>query len=248
MFAVFRRAGWHGSMRLRVYRSGAVAIFALVVYLDNWASAAPLPVGEAVAPSLAYERFTGDLVAGSLWTRFSAPGFSGLLKSAVLTNEQANPFGAGKLTFAYVLGHPISSVNALDRLVIASFANTQVDVNIGGESRSTGFASAVLAERSTAAAIAFSFHTSGRGPMILPGAESGRIIVHTDATEFAPTFGSVFGGSVVPVETFAPLPAIPEPSALVLASIGVIGATGLLWRARTRRQACFHSRGAARAN
>ncbi|MEX2140641.1 MAG: PEP-CTERM sorting domain-containing protein [Pirellulales bacterium] len=203
------------------------------------ANAALLPVGGIQSPAVSEpDPLNATRLQGGT-VRFLGSGFSGTLTSTVWTNDTSNPFGADRLTFTYLLTNDAASLYNLSQLGIASFAGNLTDVSYAPFELLGGPPSVPLlrAVRPTADLIEFRFpdfsipeDTSG---LLMPGRLSKLLVVQTDATAFSGTEAVVTTfatGSAVTVHSFAPLTAIPEPSALILAAIGAVGLFALVRR------------------
>ena len=212
--------------------------------IGETANADPLQVGQTVTPPVtAGMGLVGDNLTASGPIQFAGAGFSGTLTSSVLRNDATNPFGIDKLTFTYLLRNDLASTNALHRLTLSSFENVRIDVSTKvDQMASVGdppWRKPVMADRSTADVLGFSFLPLGDGP-ITPGHYSSLLIVHTDASAFTPTTASVIDGSIATVSSFAPLAAVPEPGTCILAVLGAIGLVVLLCPRATVAQRSPH--------
>jgi hypothetical protein len=155
---------------------------------------------------------------------FTGLGFSGVLISSVY---QGNQFGNDALTFTYRLSNDASSTNVLHRLTVSSFETFLTDVSI-----QAGGVPPTLADRSTPDVVGFSFLDGlGQGP-IRAGGQSSLLVVETNSRVWTGSTASVIDGSTATVATYAPFPAIPEPSTCAL---GILGALGLIGVARRTR-------------
>lgn len=183
------------------------------------ASAVPLFPGATIFAVGEFDPTGGIPIAGPLPVPFVAPTFSGMLTSTVIAGDPSNPFGG--LTFTYLLDNFPISANSIGRLTINDYAGFLVDSSF--EIPLAGVAP-TLNDRSLGVGdvIGFSFigPPLGAGTLV-PGSTSALLVVQTNAPAFVPTFASVIDGSVVSVATFAP--AVPEPSTLLSALIGICG-------------------------
>jgi hypothetical protein len=221
---------------LRVRRQRVLFPLIVLLCICEVANADPLQVGQTVVPPVtAGMGIVGDNLTVSVPVTFSGAGFSGTLASSVLTNDATNPFGADKLTFTYLLRNDLSSSNVLHRLTLSSFENVRIDVSTKVDGMpivgDAPWRKPVMADRSTADVLGFSFLPLGDGP-ITPGHYSSLLVVHTDASAFTPTTASVIDGSIATVSSFAPLAAVPEPGTCILAALGAIGLVGFHRRVR----------------
>jgi hypothetical protein len=153
------------------------------------------------------EPFSGASVLSGAPVAFSGADFSGTLTSSVWKSD-ANPFGADKLTFTYLLTNN-SETHTFSRLTISDYHGWLTDVSY--DSASMGVAPTVI-ERPIADVVAFNFLYLGDGA-ITPGATSRLLVVHTNATDYAATMANVINGSVAQVASVAP---VPEPAVSVL--------------------------------
>ena len=201
------------------------------------ATAAILAVGGTQFPVSAEAGPTSaTLLAGGIAIPFASPQVTGELISTVYTNDSSNRFGANKLTFTYELNNNATSASMLRRFTIPGFANNQTDVSFAQTSPSTAplHITPSLADRTTADMLGFAFVTFVKGA-IGPDQRSQRLVVHTDATAFAPVMASVIAGNVTRVSSFAPLTAVPEPGSLLLLTAAA-GAMEAIRRARRIRR------------
>jgi len=167
---------------------------------------------------------SSTLAFSGLLAAFSGFGFSGVLVSSVY---RGNSFGPDGLTFTYQLSNDASSTNALHRLTVSSFETFLTDVSL-----QTGGLAPILVDRSTPDVIGFSFLDGlGAGPLG-PGAQSSLLVVETNSQAFTPSTASVIAGSTAGVPSFAPLPAIPEPTTIALGAVGALGVLGFVARRR----------------
>jgi hypothetical protein len=224
MFAVLRQNG----VSLTRLQSLVVPMLCGLFLVNAAVEGAPLPVGGEVMPTPMPFQFSGEVAGVPILKNFSARFFSGYVQSMVRRNEPTNPFGSDKLTFLYIVRNHSDSVLPFDRLTIAGFDETQIDVNRG--QYFSAHAQPTLADRPTPDEVGFSFETINIGPGITPARLTATLIIHTDATEFERSFASVIGGCGCEVfaETYAPMAAIPEPGTYALAAIGLAGLLGLV--------------------
>jgi hypothetical protein len=163
---------------------------------------------------------------------FSSATFSGHLTSSVIQGDPSNTLGG--LTFTYLLSDDVGSPGTIDRLTITDFAPFLTDASYQVP-LALGALPPTLIDRPTASTIGFSFFGAPLGPGVLaPGTTSALLVVQTNASLFAPSLASIIDGSVATVATFAPTAPIPEPSAIGLAGLGVLGAVASRRRRKLR--------------
>jgi hypothetical protein len=216
------------------------AVLAAALLLPGVADAAPLAVGATqfpVANEADPSAGATDLVGfPPLVAPFVGFGFTGTLTSRVLTNEASNPNGPNALTFTYQLSNSAASAHVLHRLTVVHFFQVPIiaaDVSYQGASPGQA---PTLADRSTSDVIGFSFAdpipgVPGVFGNIPPGGSSKLLVIQTSATMVQTSFASVINGTVAYVATYAPF-TIPEPSAFVLAAVGLIGLLAVARRVR----------------
>ncbi len=169
------------------------------------------PVGASLVTSL-NSSFTGINV-------FLATNFTGTLLSQVWSGDTSNPYGG--LTFTYVLSNDAtSSVNdPLNFMKLSRFDGFQTDVSFFGLGNVP-----TSVERSTALnlgrQISFEFATPTR---LQPGTSSAILIIQTDALAWQLGNASIIDDAIANAFTLVPDVAVPEPTTLSLALVGIVG-------------------------
>jgi len=209
-------------MGLRSFRKLSASFAALALMaLSSSAMATLLNPGTTVAPTPTASPAGAALVVDSGPQPFASidgTSFSGTLRTQAYTNDAANPFGATKLTFTYLLTN--NGPDALERLVTTNFSNyTQIDV--GTNATLVPGTQPISIDRSAGVGKTIGWDWTG-SPGVGPGGNSVLLVVHTSATQFVPVQNSVINGSVAVVASFGPAP-IPEPATLGLAGLAAMG-------------------------
>jgi hypothetical protein len=202
---------------------------ALLLALSVSAVASPLVTGSTLFPSPAEPDPIGGAVVGSVTAPFSAPTFSGSLKTTVLSGDTSNPFPGG-LTFVYQLINDATSTTQLARLSLSDFSSFKVDASY--QVPAVGVVPPAVIDRNTDDVIGFSFLGAPLGPgAIGSGKSSSVLVLQTDATTFTDSRARVIDGSTAEMPTLAPRAGggVPEP-----ASVGILGSVlaGLALRRR----------------
>lgn len=219
----------------RIARTVGVSLgaLALLATLANTSSAIPLAVGATVFSGPGGPGPVGGaVIAGGVPVPFVAATFTGTLTSSVILGDASNPFGAGALTFTYLITNDVGSPHAIGRLTVDDFSGFLTDVNY--QVPAVGVAPAFF-DRSAGVGDVMGFTFFGApvgGGQIPAGFSSALLVVQTNSTIYSPTVASVIDGSVATVASFAP---IPEPSTLVLGGLGLIGLAVFALRRRTGR-------------
>ncbi len=193
--------------------------------------ATPLPPSGVLFPVPAGVAPGGAVVAGPLVVNVAPATFQGTLTSEVLANDPTNPLGG--LTFLYSVQNTSPFPGQIERLTVNSFVNFATDVDFAPPGGPVVLPT--YADRSAFGdTIGFSFVTAPVGlGVIQPGQTSALLVVYTNAQQFQPTLASLIDGSVAQAASYAPVRVIPEPSTVILASLG--GLTLLAVRRRNRR-------------
>jgi hypothetical protein len=157
---------------------------------------------------------------------FTGTGFSGVLVSTVYQR----PNDGNRLTFTYQLQNNTASANVLHRVTVSSFAGFTTDAST--QAGGAGIITPTLVDRSTPDVVGFSFLDGfGAGP-VRPGQQSSLLVVETDALTHTASTAAVIDGTTATVGTFAPLPAIPEPTTWALGIIGLASLIGIARKVR----------------
>jgi hypothetical protein len=202
---------WYGVM-LRTLISGLIfGMLALSV------QAVPLAPGGVVGAAGEPDP-VGGVVLASTNVTFSGFNLNGSLTSRVISGDTSNPFGAGALTFTYLLSNSAApiGVDSMGRLTVNGWDTLSTDVSFQTPAPAGSVIPLVITRDPNGKVIGFTFV-----PQVQPGQSSALLVVQTSSTTFAPSFASVINGSVVsPIFTYA---AIPEPATFVLVGFGLLG-------------------------
>jgi hypothetical protein len=225
--------GFHSSLR----GVSLALLCAMTVFIFGLPSlhGSPLNIsGNILAPGQAGPT-GGVVVAGPLSSPFIAPTFTGTLTSEVIAGDPSN--GLGGLTFVYALSNNPLSPDAIERLTINSYSGFTIDASY--QAPAIGQVPTLI-DRSAAPGdvVGFSFINPipaipgfGQG-VLAPGASSALLVLQTNAAFSHLTVASVIDGNVANASAYAPV--IPEPSTLVLGTMGLVGVT--VWRMRRSRK------------
>ena len=217
----------------------SAAFFAFIVasiITTSVARAALLVPASAVLTPAEPDPVGGAILAGGIPIPFTGPGlfgFSGTLTSTVIVGDVTNPFGAGALTFTYLLHNNAASATAMERITMADFTGFLTDVSYqpaGGTTAPT------QTDRSIGAGglVGWDF-TGGSGGLgtLLPGATSSLLVIQTNAPAYDLTqAANVIDGSIVAVPAIGPALNIiqPEPGSLSLLALGAFGLSRVVRR------------------
>ena len=180
---------------------------------------------------------TGGIAIASQLQAFASPSFTGTLNSIVIAGDPSNPYGG--LTFEYQLTNNEASANAMERLTVNDFVGflTDASYQIPTANRPPTFDD----RDASGNVVGFTFSNPifigppigsiGFG-VLGPGQTSAWMVVQTDAIRFQSTSASVIDGFTATVPTYAPTLLIPEPSAIVLAALGLMAFAPLMLRKR----------------
>lgn len=194
-----------------------VALFTFVAAsLAVPALAVPLFPGDTAFAIGEVDPVGGFVVAGGAPVPFATAQYSGTLTSTVISGDVSNPYGG--LTFTYLLTNDAVSLGEIERLTVNDFLGFLTDVSFQVPTLDL---MPTLNNRSIAGdVVGFTFIGAPvGGGTLTPGTTSALLVIQTDAPLFAPTFASVIDGTVVSVPSWGP--AVPEPSTLLLAGMGL---------------------------
>jgi hypothetical protein len=184
-------------------------------------TAAPLVVGVPIlAPGQAGPT-GGTIVAGPLVENFSTATYSGTLVSEVISGDPSNSLGG--LTFVYALTNDATSSDAIERFTINGYSGVTIDASY--QAPAVGQIPTLI-DRSGDPTVGFSFinpvpAVPGFGQGVLdPGSSSALLVLQTNVSSIVAATANVIDGSVIGVPSVAPS---PEPSSLVLATLGFLG-------------------------
>lgn len=205
--------------------------FLMIAVVDGASRAAPLPAGGALEPVPE----EGSPYSGSNTNRpelvsavvpKSPGGYSGSVRSVVVTNDASSPLDG--LTFSYWVTSTIgSSSPGVTRVAVPGYEGFATDVSHLQRSDVIP----VSADRSAdGEVIGFNFAASPAGNgLIVPGTNTQNLLVQTDATEFRQATASLYAGATLLGTATVYVP-VPEPM-----SHGVLlTAAALLLRRRAR--------------
>jgi hypothetical protein len=211
----------HGS-RIGTFLSVALVACGALTFVCTPAFATLLLPGTSVVPGPTPAPAGATSVAGPLVTPFIAddPGaFTGTLTSEVFTNDAANPFGPGFLSFTFRVQN--NGPDELHRFVAVNYQGYNTDVSFS-VSAPLGVQPALADRSGNGRVVGFNFPLPGGG--IGTGAQSDLLVIHTNATQWMNVFNSVINGSTANPLSFGPVP-IPEPGmigALTVAGLGLV--------------------------
>lgn len=200
------------------------------------ASAATLNPGDTLVASGEPDPI-GGAVIDSLSSPLNAATFTGTLVSKVISGDTSNPLGG--LTFTYQITNFGASPHSIERLTLNNFGFTLTDASYQTPLVGTNVAPSTI-NRSVGPdgdAIGFSFIPHIGPPVnfgngdILPGRTSALLVIQTNWPTYQRSQAFVIDGSTAMATTFSP---IPEPSSVVLASMGLVGLVATAWRRRRR--------------
>jgi hypothetical protein len=194
----------------------ASLIVAAVALIVAPASAALLPPGGVVVPNATGSPTGATLAATTGNVAFASlvdpSAYSGTLNTSVYRNDPNNSFGANALTFVYQLTNNATSRDAIERFVANNFAGFQVDAAFNA---SSGTRTPSTVDRQ-ANGVSIGFDYTNTQP-IAPGTQSTLLVLHTNATLFAPTTDSISNTFPATVASLGPV--VPEPTTLGAAAV-----------------------------
>ncbi|HEY2759846.1 MAG TPA: PEP-CTERM sorting domain-containing protein [Pirellulales bacterium] len=223
---------------IRITIASLVAIGAFVQASNVYAT--PLAVASAILAAPGVGPLGGTILANSGAVAFASATFTGTLTSEVIANDPANPFGAGNLTFTYLLTN-IGGPNSIDRLTIGGYGFPGLATDVSYQAPTAiGAILPTSFDRSSVGTVGDVIGTSftpaplGAGA-IPPASTSALVVIQTNwpvNNSFNPSTASVIDGSTAQVSTFAPREFIPtpEPSTLVLSLVGFAGFASVIRR------------------
>lgn len=204
-----------------------VVVSAVALVTAAPVSAALLPPGGVVVPTATASPTGATLAATTGNVNFASlvdpSAYSGSLNTSVYRNDPNNGFGLNSLTFVYQLTNNATSRDAIERFVANNFAGFQVDAAFNATSGTR--TPSTVDRQATGTAIGFDYTNT---QPIAPGTQSTLLVLHTNATQFAPTIDSISNTFPATVASLGPV--VPEPTTL-----GAAALCGLaLVRRRTR--------------
>jgi hypothetical protein len=203
-------------MRCRTTLSFFLPLMAASALLFSSATsfALPIPPGGVQFPaSPEAEPVNANLVFSTGPVSFSSATLAGILRSSVWNNDLSNPFGANALTFTYELSAGPTSAHDIARLSVSNFDNFLTDASYNPAS---GVPPTVITRSADGQVMGFSFINFA----LDAGQSASTLIVQTNATAFQQTIASLIDGTTASAVSVAPR-AVPEPSSLVLAALGM---------------------------
>jgi hypothetical protein len=197
-----------------------------ILFTSATSFAVPIVPGGVQFPAIAEPDPIGaSLVFSTGPVAFSSPTLAGILRSSVWNNDASNPFGANALTFTYELSAGATSAHDIARLSVANFDGFLTDASFNP---AAGVPPTVISRSADGQVMGFSFIA----PALDAGQSASLLVVQTNATAFQSTIASLIDGTTASAASVAPR-AVPEPSTLVLAGLGV--AFGMIAVRRSRR-------------
>ena len=236
----------------------ALSFFATAVLALGTAQATPLPPGSCIGAFRAPPPCTGFLSSsfpnGGLLLLADqtqavvalSGGYTGTVISAVYREP------SGSLDFLYQFLNNFSSTDAVQAIVISSFAGYQTDVSLAsavvcspGHGCSSfapfgnGNSSPLSATRSlpgdTIEFQGFGGLLANPAPNIRPGDISAILMISTDATAYAAGAVTFIDGGSTVISSFGPSAGAPEPGVLSLTMFGIFAGVLARRRALTKR-------------
>jgi hypothetical protein len=206
-------------MHLAIVRrlaAALVVISAVALVTATPASAALLPPGGVVVPNATPSPTGATLLATTGNVAFASlvdpSAYSGSLNTSVYRNDPNNGFGLNALTFVYQLTNNATSRDAIERFVANNFATFQVDA---ANNATSGTRAPSTVDRQ-ANGVSIGFDYTNTLP-ISPGTQSTLLVLHTNATLFAPTVNSISNTFPATVASLGPV--VPEPTTLGAAAL-----------------------------
>jgi len=209
---------------------GFPALFAAISLSVSVAHAAPLLPGGSVPMFNEPGPVGGTLIASTNVSFaginfFGNTNFTGTLISQVWSGDAFNPYGG--LTFTYRLLNDATSLDALGRLTLSSFAGYQTDVSFN--TNVFGIVPFNAARSIVGNQIDFNLLS---GPPnfqhnLLPGTTTPVLVIQTDSLVFNIGNASVIDTAVANAVAFVPTTVVPEPATLGLALVGLISVAAL---------------------
>lgn len=199
---------------------------AIPVPLAPAGTVASTPVAGPPAGAIPVNSTTQNFASQDMPLNPNGTSFTGQLTSSVWANYPGNLFGPGALTFTYLLTN--NGPDSLHRLTTTNFAGYLTDVEHDiAFSSPAGIAASSVDRDVTGKIIGWNYDVNPRLP---GGSISALLIIHSNATQYAPSLASVINSATAGVLSYGPAP-IPEP-----ATLGALaGIVGLAVIARTRR-------------
>jgi hypothetical protein len=189
-------------------------------------NATPLPANGSVSPIPVYgSTFTSwtSVSPGFMTSTFSAATFSGEIRSQVFTGSPDNPYGAGALTFVYILQNYAVSAHSLGRFTVNGYTGVSVDSGADPATATPAFVDAFESNRTgDGESVGWTFLDLPPGyTELAPGTSSRLFVLHTNATAYAVNNVSVIDGDIASALAYAPVPA---PGAGALLALGAAAA------------------------
>jgi hypothetical protein len=211
--------------------------------LTSPAHANMITPGTSAAPDVFTNPLTnGTVVASNLNQPYTASSagdsITGTASAWVVSGFTGNPYGANDLTFVYQVSLTSGTNTAgtsviLERVTGAGF-DTVFSTDAGYNQTGAQVIPSTVDRSSNGNVVGFNFVSPGQN--ILVGQTSALLIVATNATNFQQTSMSVQDGVAANALAFGPR-VIPEPTTMVLASLGTMGFAGYGLRRRKARTA-----------
>jgi hypothetical protein len=209
--------------KTRSFLLPVVAAMVAMTLVTSVASAVPIVPGGVQFPAVAEPDPVGaTLVFSTGPVAFASGTIAGNLRSSVWSNDASSPFGPNSLTFTYELLVDPNSIHDVARLSVASYDSFLTDASFNP---AAGIPPTVISRSLDGEVMGFSFIA----PAVGAGQASSILTVQTNATNWQTTIASLINGTTASAISVAPV-AVPEPSTMVLAGLGLAGV--MIWRRR----------------
>ncbi len=222
-----------------LWATGGMLLLACTLsWSSRAANASLLPPNQTLLPAPAAADIGGTQVATESEAIIYGSGsvIRGTLTSTVEKDDPSNPFVNGAyssnpnaLTFIFMLSSSGTSATPINELTVNGFVSLYgIDASyVSG----TGTTAPTYISRSNSGLVNFSFDT----PSIAAGTTSMELVLHTNATQYTnanPIAAIIGNAGIANSPTYMPT---PEPSGLLLISLGAIAMASVARRRAERR-------------